>query len=87
LLTALPDAAAAGTANRRRHRRPPLPHLRSQVLLDNSIHSLSTVTPEGVPKQGHELLVSRESLRSAGSRPPHLSLYRTPHRRPLSTKG
>jgi hypothetical protein len=48
-----------------RHRRPPPPHLRSQVLLDGTIHSLSTVAPEGFPQQCRELPLGWESLRSA----------------------
>jgi hypothetical protein len=31
----------------------------SQVLLDGTIHSLSTVAPEGVPQQCRKLLLGR----------------------------
>jgi hypothetical protein len=74
-------------SSRRRQRRPPPPHLLSQVLLDDTIHSLSTVTPEGEAKLGRELLVSWESLRSADSRPSHRLLHCSPHRRALSIEG
>jgi hypothetical protein len=72
-------------SSRRRHRRPPPPHLRSQVQLDDTIHSLSTVTPEGVPQQGRALLVSLEGPRSADSRPS--SMYSNSNQTQSSSSG
>jgi hypothetical protein len=56
-------------------------------MLDDTIHSRSTVAQEGVSQQGRELLVSWESLHSTDSWPSHLLLHRSPHRSPLSING